>query len=132
MLQLVQYVCALCVCVCVFVYAQSCLILCHPVECSPPGSSLHGSFQARILGWFATSSSMGSSRPKDWTGISCISCFAGGSFTAKLMGKPVSPIAQIISSGIFYSAIPLLSLFWHVLLLLLLSRFSRVRLCVTP
>ena len=32
-----------------FVHAQSCPILCHPMDCSPPGSSVHGIFQARIL-----------------------------------------------------------------------------------
>ena len=32
---------------------QSCLILCHPVDCSPPGSSVHGILQARILEWVA-------------------------------------------------------------------------------
>ena len=33
--------------------AQSCLTLCHPMDCSPPGSSVHGVFQARILEWGA-------------------------------------------------------------------------------
>ena len=45
-----------------------------PVDCSPPGSSAHGIFQARILEWVAISSSRGSSRPRDQTRISCISC----------------------------------------------------------
>ena len=35
--------------------AQSCLTLCDPVDCSPPGSSVHGSLQARILEWVAIS-----------------------------------------------------------------------------
>ena len=34
--------------------AQSCLTLCEPMDCSPPGSSIHGIFQARILEWGAT------------------------------------------------------------------------------
>ena len=38
-----------CVSVCVCVCAQLCLTLCNPVDCSPPGSSVHGTFQARIL-----------------------------------------------------------------------------------
>ena len=38
----------LCVCVCVLV-AQPCLTLCSPMDCSPPGSSVHGILQARIL-----------------------------------------------------------------------------------
>ena len=35
--------------------AQSCLTLCDPVDCSPPGSSIHGIFQARVLKWVAIS-----------------------------------------------------------------------------
>ena len=38
---------------------QSCLTLCNPMDCSPPGSSVHGILQARILGWVATPSSRG-------------------------------------------------------------------------
>ena len=33
--------------------AQSCLTLCGPMDCSPPGSSAHGIFQARVLKWVA-------------------------------------------------------------------------------
>ena len=33
---------------------QSCPTLCDPTDCSPPGSSVHGSFQARVLEWGAT------------------------------------------------------------------------------
>ena len=40
---------------------QSCLILCDPMDCSPPGSSVHGILQARILEWVAMPSSRGSS-----------------------------------------------------------------------
>ena len=39
--------------------AQSCLTLCYPMDYSPPGSPVHGIFQARILEWIATSSSRG-------------------------------------------------------------------------
>ena len=52
---------------------QSCLTLCDPMHCSPPGSSVHGIFPARILEWVATSFSRGSSQPRDRTRISCIS-----------------------------------------------------------
>ena len=45
--------------------AQSRLTLCHPVDCSPSGSSVHGIFQARILEWVAISFSRGSSQPRD-------------------------------------------------------------------
>ena len=45
--------------------AQSCLTLCDPVGASPPGSSVHGAFQARILEWVAISFSRGSSHSRD-------------------------------------------------------------------
>ena len=51
------YVCV-CVCVCVLV-AQSCLTLCDPMDYSPPGSSVHGILQARILEWIAIPFSRG-------------------------------------------------------------------------
>ena len=51
--------------------AQSCLTLCHRMDCSLPGFSVHGIFQARILEWVAISFSRGSSRPGDWTRVSC-------------------------------------------------------------
>ena len=46
-----------CVCVCVCVHAQSRLTLCGPSDCSPPGSSVHEIFQARILEWASMPSS---------------------------------------------------------------------------
>ena len=52
--------------------ALSCLTLCKPVDCSLPGSSVHGILQARILEWVAISFSRGSSQPRDWTQVSCI------------------------------------------------------------
>ena len=56
------------------VVTQLCPTLCNPMDCSPPGSSVHGVLQARILEWIAMPSSKGSSRPRDQTGISYISC----------------------------------------------------------
>ena len=44
---------------------KSCLILCDPMDCSPPGSSVHGISQARVLEWVAISFSRGSSLPRD-------------------------------------------------------------------
>ena len=71
-----------CVCVCVCARAhtcmhtcthsitQSCLTLCDPMNCSPPGSSVHGVFQARILEWVAISSSIYiHMRERDWDNI---------------------------------------------------------------
>ena len=59
------------VCVCVL---SPCLTLCHPVDCGPLGSSVHGILQARIMEWVAISSSKGFSLPRDQTHISCVSC----------------------------------------------------------
>ena len=56
------------------VRAQSCPTLCDPVDCSPPGSSVHGVLQARRLEWVAMPSSTGSSWPRDWTCVSKVSC----------------------------------------------------------
>ena len=73
---------------------QSCLNLCDPMDCSPPGSSVHGILQARILEWVAISSSRGSSWPRDQTCISYVSCMAlalaGGLGSLPLVppGKP--------------------------------------------
>ena len=47
--------------------AQSCPILYDPVDCSPPGSSVHGTLQARILEWAAIAFSRGSFQPRDGT-----------------------------------------------------------------
>ena len=52
--------------------AQSCPTLCNPMDCSLPGSSVHGISQARILKWVAVPFSKGSSWYRDWTRISCI------------------------------------------------------------
>ena len=58
----------------VCVRPQSCLTLRDGMDCSPPGSSVYGTFQARTLEWAALSFSRGSSRPRDRTHISRISC----------------------------------------------------------
>ena len=50
--------------------AQSFLTLWDPMDCSPPGPSVHGIFQARILEWGAISYSRGSSWPSDQTQVS--------------------------------------------------------------
>ena len=60
--------------------AQSCLTLCDLIDCSLPGSSVHGIFQARILEWVAISFSRGSSQPRDGTQVSSI---AGRRFTVR-------------------------------------------------
>ena len=57
---------------------QLCLTLCNPIDCSLPGSSVHGIFQARVLEWLVFSFSRGSAQPRSQTRVSCI---AGRCFT---------------------------------------------------
>ena len=65
---------------------QSCPTPCDPMDCSPPGLSVHGILQARIPEWVAVSFSR-SSWPRDWTQISYGSCVAGRFFTAQSPGE---------------------------------------------
>ena len=81
----------ICLVASIFVCVQSlqlCPTLCNPVDCSPPGSSLHGILQARILHWVARPSSRGSSRHRDPKSICCGFCIVGGFFTVEPLGKP--------------------------------------------
>ena len=57
---------------CDVLVAQSCPTLCDPVDCSPPGSSVHGILQARILEWVVIPLSKGSSQPRDRTQVSVL------------------------------------------------------------
>ena len=62
---------------------------CNPMTHSPPGSSVHGISQARILEWVAISFSRASSWPMAWT---LVSCLAGRFFTTVLPQKPTRDI----------------------------------------
>ena len=55
-------------------WLQSCLTVCDSTDCSPPGSSVHGILQARILEWVTMPSSRGSSWARDGNRISYVSC----------------------------------------------------------
>ena len=85
----------LCVCVCVSVcvslcacsITQSCLTLCGPMDCSLPGSSVHGIFQARILEQLAISYSRGSSDPGIEPTYLVFPALAGGFFTTLPSGQ---------------------------------------------
>ena len=76
---------------------QLCLALCDPMDCSPPGSSVHGILQARILEGVAISSSRGSSQLRDQTQVSCI---PGGLFIIWATGPPGK------CPGLIYSLLP--------------------------
>ena len=51
-------------------------LFCDPMDCSPPGSSVRGILQARILEWVAMPSTRGSSLPRDQARVPCISCIS--------------------------------------------------------
>ena len=72
---------------------QSHAILCDPMDCSLPSSSVCGIFQARILEWVAISSSRRSSQPRDWTHVSCI--LAGRFFTTEPPGKYLCDLSSV-------------------------------------
>ena len=69
--------------------AQPCPIRPDPTGCSPPGSSVHGISQARMLEWVVISSSRGSSQPRDRTHVSSISCFGRQVLYATREGRQV-------------------------------------------
>ena len=71
---------------CVCPVTQLCPTVCDPIDCSLPGSSVHGILQARILEWVAISFSRGSSQPRDITSISCL---VGRFFTTEPPEKPI-------------------------------------------
>ena len=89
---------------------QSCLTLCHPMDCNPPDSSVHGIHQARILEWVAMPCSRGSSQPRDRTQSPALQA---DSLLFKLLEKPCF---NLFSSVQFSSV----------------QSISRVRLFVTP
>ena len=76
---------------CCCVLAQSCLILCDPMACSPPGSSVGGIFQARILEWIVISFSRGSFQSRDQTRVF---------FTGSQVLYPQAPSPSVSASKI--------------------------------
>ena len=76
----ILYMCV-CVCVCIVLHVSHSVVFdaLWLMNCSLPDSSVHGILQARILEWVAISFSRESSRPTDWTWVSCI---AGRFFTS--------------------------------------------------
>ena len=85
---------------CCYLVTKSCLTL-WPVDCSPPGSSVHGISQARILELGGISFSRGSSWPRDRTCFSCLQvvcCIEGRFFTDWATRKAKDHLAQSIYS----------------------------------
>ena len=85
---------------------QSCGTLCDPMDSSPPGSSVHGILQGRILEWVAIPFSRGSSQPKDRMRVSCT---AGRFFTIGAMREVLGQIKTGNSR-----LIPFIYLFIHL------------------
>ena len=71
--------------------------LCDPMDCIPPGSSVHGILQARVLGWVAISSSRGPSQPRDGT---CASIYRSPTLQVDslLLSPMVSPTVRLEAS----------------------------------
>ena len=85
-------------------WIQWCPTLCNPMDCSPPGSSLHGVFQARILGWVAISFSRGSSQPRNRTHISYISYIGKRVlYHSHHLGSPFDPVSIYYLGEYFFN-----------------------------
>ena len=82
------------ICYLLFSASQSCLTLCHPTDCSPPGSSVHGIFQARILERAATARS----RVKPTSLAS--PALGGGFLTTVPPEKHCVPVYSYVSPGL--------------------------------
>ena len=76
---------------CVCAQFPSRVWLCDPMECNSPGSSVHGISQARILQWVTIPSFRGSSWPRGWTQVSCMSCIClqADSLPLSHLGSPL-------------------------------------------
>ena len=97
-----------------------------------------GISQARILEWVAISSSRGSSRPRDWTLISWVSCFAGGFFflPAELQGQPCmcTYILSLLDLSLFFWELNIQvnpGCNWHYTGLMTANSFLKVGYCVS-
>ena len=82
---------------------QSCLTVCNPMDSSPPGSSVHGILQARILEWVDPISSFrGSSRPRDQTKVSCLLHWQVGSLPTSAIWEAYSYLIEISSLNYYW------------------------------
>ena len=101
--------------------AQSLVLsdFCDPVDYCLPGSSGQGIFQARILEWVAISYSRGSSWPRDWTQVSCISCIG-----RQILYRCVTweaPWEQRLHCFVQYCTLCLYDSVWHIVAILKIS-----------
>ena len=94
---------------------QSCPTLCGAMDCSPPGSSVHGLLQARILEWLAILFSRESSWPRDQTCVPYISCIGRQVLSLPLshLGRSSSEQSCLKTTGLYHDL--LLSIFlFHI------------------
>ena len=70
------------------------------MDCSPPGSSVHGVLQARLLEWIVMPSSKGSSQPSDQTRVSYVSWISGGFFTTNATWEALGRFHNVLLSFI--------------------------------
>ena len=87
---------------------QSCPTLCDPMDCSPPGSFLHGILQTRILEWVAISFSRASSRPRDQNPSLTSPALTSGFFTTSTTWEAPQKASQSVHSlsHVWLSATP--------------------------
>ena len=79
--------------------SQLCLTLCDPMDCSQPSCSVHGILQEKILEWVDIPFSRGSSRPRDWSQVSCI---AGGVFTVWFTREVLLKRHVLLCAGLLF------------------------------
>ena len=130
--------------------AQLCLTLCDPTNCSLPGFSIHGIFQARVLEWVAISFSRGSSQPRDRTQV----CRIGGRhftawaireallpWTSLLNPAPIWSVPSLLKTGGSLAALPCRSehrirlsfkTLWHYFLMVLFCELLPSSLVLSP
>ena len=87
------------VCACVLSHFSH-VRLCNPMDCSLPGSSVHGILQAKILEWVTVSSSRASSQPRDQRSLFCLVLWQADSLPLVPPGKPTYRKSQGLSSHI--------------------------------
>ena len=122
--------------------AKLCPTLCNPRDCSPPDTSVHGIFQARIPEWVAILYSRGSSRPRDLTHVSCVSCTGGRILYHCTNWENQALVTDVFNSsgkllvlkvGVMVEKRPAWELAWPVpVSLVVVQWLRRVRLFATP
>ena len=99
-------------------------LLCNLMGCSPPGSSVHGIFQAKILEQIAIFYSRGSSQPRDWTRVLCFLHWQADSLPLSHQGGPSIGYTREWHTAASYSP----QCFWRMTLLAFVLIFGHAML----